>query len=102
MNQIAPQKSFKNSVWLGLMLGLVLPALAPLVFFILQKASTDLLNFIKELSAQGLLLKMLSIGAMLNLGAFFLFINQNRVKVAQGVILATFVYTFLVLLSKFL
>ena len=84
------------------MLGLVLPALAPLVFFILQKASTDLLNFIKELSAQGLLLKTLSIGAMLNLGAFFLFINQNRVKVAQGVILATFVYTFLVLLSKFL
>jgi hypothetical protein len=44
---------------------------------------------IEQAITEGFLTKLMSIGALLNLGAFFLFIKKNQDQRAKGVLIAT-------------
>ena len=45
-------------------------------------------------------LKILSLSVFPNLGLFFIFYKQKKDMAARGVILATFMYAFLVMIAK--
>lgn len=51
---------------------------------------------------QGLLGNVIVLGALLNLGVFFIFLKKKRFYRARGVIMATLLASLLVLASKFL
>ena len=93
------KKKFDN-LYLGTILGVITPILA--YFFILRYiypcvfADKSLQSIWIHLIAP----KMISMGAIPNLGFFFLFIYTNRLRSARGVLMATIGYAILVLILK--
>jgi hypothetical protein len=84
----------------GLILGLVLPS-ATLVILWMVKSELGLWNFLVRFQYLGMLTKMLSLSTIPNLLLFFLFIWTQRNFSARGVIFATLLIAFVMLVLKF-
>jgi hypothetical protein len=91
----------KDSIVLGLMLGLLIPVLGVLVFYYSKFAAVDLLQFVQVATKHKVLSPMLSLCAILNLGTFYLFLNKNLYLTARGIILATLLYGATIVVLKF-
>lgn len=89
----------RNEIFIGLLVGLIANTIG--LFFATQVFG-DGGNFVavlKTASAQGFLGKLISLGAVLNLVTFFVFIRKNQDYRARGVLLATIfvaVFTFII------
>lgn len=84
----------------GLVPALVLPVLTILVFW-LVKSDRGLVDFLEQFQQMRMLSKVVSLAAIPNLLLFFLFIWTNRNFAARGVIFATLLLAFLMLILKF-
>ena len=84
----------------GLVPALVLPVLTMLVFW-LVKSDRGLLEFLNRLQQLNMLSKVVSLAAIPNLLLFFIFIWTNRNFSARGVIFATFLLAFIMVILKF-
>jgi len=84
----------------GLIPGLVLPPLT-LVIFWLVKSDLSLWNFLERFQLLGMLSKVVSLATVPNLLLFFLFIWTQRNFSARGVIFATLLMAFVMLVLKF-
>ena len=91
-----------DRLWIGLIVGLIVPATGVLLVYLLSVvnhylhlpflASSEILSvptLIKNISSVLVLTKFLSVGCILNLGVFFLFINRDYFNIARGIIFAT-------------
>ncbi|WP_369997202.1 hypothetical protein [Winogradskyella sp.] len=63
--------------------------------------SDDWGEVIQQAIASGTLTKLMSIGALLNLGAFFLFLKKNQDNRAKGVLIATLLIFIVTMIIKF-
>jgi len=91
----------KKDILIGFIVGII-AALFGLVFAIqIFGTSDDWEIVIKQAISQGFLTKLMSIGALLNLGAFFLFIKKNQDQRAKGVLIATILVLVSTMLIKF-
>jgi len=84
----------------GLVPGIVLP-LATLVVIWAIQSDEGLLGFLQRFQHQKVLSKMVSLAAIPNLLLFFLFIWTDRTFSARGVIFATLILAFVMLVLKF-
>ena len=84
----------------GLLPALVLPVLTMLVFW-LVKSDRGLLEFLTRFQQMKMLSKVVSLAAIPNLLLFFVFIWTNRNFSARGVIFATFLLAFIMVILKF-
>ena len=84
----------------GLVPALVLPVLTLLVFW-LVKSDRGLLEFLTRFQQMKMLSKVVSLAAIPNLLLFFIFIWTNRNFSARGVIFATFLLAFIMVILKF-
>jgi hypothetical protein len=83
--------------WFGLVIGLVVPTFGVLLVYLLSVANhfmtgdaiISITQLIANIRTLLLLTKFLSVGCILNLGVFFLFINRDYFNVARGIIFAT-------------
>lgn len=89
-----------DSMWAGLIPGLLLPPLT-LVIFWLVKSDLGLWNFLLRFQSLGMLSKVLSLATVPNLLLFFLYIWTQRNFSARGVIFATLLMAFVMLVLKF-
>ena len=89
-----------DSMLYGLILGLLLPPLA-LVIFWLVKSDLGFWNFLQRFHLLGMLSKVLSLASVPNLLLFFVFIWTHRNFSARGVIFATLLMAFVMLVLKF-
>ena len=89
-----------DSMWHGLVPGLLLPPVT-LVIFWLVKSDLGLWNFLQRFQMLGMLSKVLSLASIPNLLLFFVFIWTRRNFSARGVIFATLVMAFVMLVLKF-
>jgi len=89
-----------DSMQYGLIPGLLLPPLT-LVIFWLVKSDLSLWNFLERFQLLGMLSKVLSLATVPNLLLFFVFIWTRRNFSARGVIFATLLMAFLMLVLKF-
>lgn len=89
-----------DSMWHGLVPGFLLPP-ATLVIFWLVKSDLGLWNFLQRFQMLGMLSKVLSLATIPNLLLFFVFIWTRRNFSARGVIFATLVMAFVMLVLKF-
>lgn len=89
-----------DSMLYGLILGLLLPPLA-LVIFWLVKSDLGFWNFLQRFHLLGMLSKVLSLATVPNLLLFFVFIWTHRNFSARGVIFATLLMAFVMLVLKF-
>jgi len=90
-----------KEVIIGIIIGLIASAVGltlSLLFFGTGESINDSLNIAL---AQGVFTKLISIGALLNLGAFFLFINTDKESRAKGVLIATVIVALITIIIKF-
>jgi len=84
----------------GLIPGIVLPLVALVVIWAIQ-SEEGLFEFLKTFQHRNVLSKIISLAALPNLLLFFLFLWTNRTFSARGVIFATLVLAFVMLVLKF-
>jgi hypothetical protein len=85
----------------GMLLGVLLPILALLVYFAVVRSDEHFFEFIAENQRVRLLSPLLSLAALFNLAAFYFFLQKKWYKTVQGVISATLLYALLILFLKF-
>jgi len=88
-----------DTLYTGLIPALVLPVLAILGFWIV-KSELGLVDFMVQFQQMQMLSKVVSLAAIPNLLLFFIFIWTNRNFSARGVIFATILLAFLMLILK--
>lgn len=84
----------------GLIPGMVLPLATVVVIWAIQ-SDEGLLRFLQKFQHQHILSKLVSLAALPNLLLFFLFIWTDRTFSARGVIFATLLLAFVMLVLKF-
>lgn len=91
-----------DRIWIGVIIGLIVPTAGILIIYLLSvinhfmvgEAIVSISKLIKNINSLVLLTKFLSVGCILNLGVFYLFINRDYFNVARGIIFATMVVSF--------
>lgn len=89
-----------DSLAAGLIPGLVIPAVT-LVMIWLVRYDGGFFEFLVIFQRMGMLSKLISLSVIPNLLLFFLFVWTNRSFSARGVIFATLVLAFVMLVLKF-
>ena len=90
-----------KDIIIGFVVGII-AALFGLVFAIqIFGKSDDWETVVRQAIANGTLTKLMSIGALLNLGAFFLFLKKNQDNRAKGVLIATLLVFIITMVIKF-
>ena len=87
-------------MWWGLIPGIFLP-LTTLIIIWVVKYEGGFFEFLTTFQHLGLLSKIVSLAAIPNLLLFFLFVWTDRTFSSRGVIFATLVLAFLMLVLKF-
>ncbi len=96
---MAPEKRF-DTILSGLVPGLILPAVTLVIIWLIRYEG-GLFRFLGEFQQMGMLSKILSLSVIPNLLLFFLFLWTNRPYSARGVIFATLIMAFVMLVLKF-
>jgi hypothetical protein len=86
-----------DRAWIGVVVGLLVPTLGILIVFLLSVINhfttgdeiISIPRMIQNINTLLTLTKFLSVGCILNLGVFFLFINRDYFNIARGIIFAT-------------
>ncbi len=92
----------KKEILIGFIVGIIATAFG-LVFAIqIFGKSDDYGVVIRQAIAEGFLTKLMSIGALLNLGAFFIFLKKNKDYRAKGVLIATVLVLISTMIIKFM
>jgi len=100
--EIQLMKSKVNNIWLGAILGILLPAITVFVAYKIRFDQYDMDGFFKMLMQKKVLSSLLSLCVIPNLLVFFIFIWLNYLYSARGVLLSTFVVGFIIVGAKFL
>lgn len=85
---------------LGIMTGIVLPPFAFLVFYLFGFPGESLNDVLRHYIQLNVITHVISLSVLTNLAAFFLFLRFDKEQSAKGVIGATILYAFLVLILK--
>lgn len=84
----------------GWIIGSILPLIIFLGTYLVKYSEMDLMMFLRSMWDLKVLIKLLSICAFPNLAFFLLFYKLKYDMAARGVIMATFMYAFIVLIAK--
>jgi len=85
---------------IGWLIGTIVPVIIFMITYQLKYSEVDFMKYLKDLWQMKMFLKLLSLCVYSNLGLFFLFYRLKYDLAARGVIMATFMYAFLVLVVK--
>lgn len=91
----------KKEVFIGFIVGLIANTLGFIIAIFIFGNAEDFAMAYRQSLAQGFFSKLVSMGALLNLVVFFLFIKQRRDYRARGVIMATIVVTIVTFLLNY-
>ncbi|MFT5666798.1 MAG: hypothetical protein ACI9DK_000983 [Vicingaceae bacterium] len=91
-----------DKIWVGTLAGIVLPLIVMGIVYFSSYGYLTVPQFLRKMVFASIILKLLSLCAVINLGAFFLFYRVELDKAARGVIFATMVLAFVVVVDKFM
>jgi hypothetical protein len=74
---------------IGVLVGLICPCIIVMGIYLVHYSNYEVLEYIETSYSTGLLSKKLSLGAILNLAVFMLFIALKKELIARGVFIAT-------------
>jgi hypothetical protein len=98
MNQ--RKRSSVDRLLTGLVIGILVPVLFFMLIYQIKYGQMDFTTYVKSIWQMKLFLKILSLCVFPNLGFFLMFYRRKYDMAARGVILATFIYAFVVLIAK--
>lgn len=103
MQSSKKKKQKLDAIYYGIIPGMVAPALGfYLVFLAKNQLQLTFWEFVKYLSTYDTIPQALTLGVLANLLVFFIFIWTKKYESARGVIIATIIYTVLILGYKYL
>ncbi len=91
----------KDILLIGFLIGLLAPTIGIFGFYAFNFNMHNLADFVELSIKEKLLSPLLSLCCVINLGVFYLFIHFEKFKIAKGIILATFLYGFAIVVLKF-
>ncbi|MCY1633225.1 MULTISPECIES: hypothetical protein [unclassified Marinifilum] len=96
-------KSKINSTILGLIIGLLVPVLSILLAYVVRfQDELTIKEFIDSLLIYRVYTKVMALGVYFgNIVFFFLFIKTDLLRAARGVLLATILYSFAIMVFRF-
>ena len=89
-----------DKLWVGLSLGIILPILVMFIVYLSSYAYLTVPDFLRKMAFQAIILKLLSLCAIVNLGTFFFFYQTRNDNAARGIILATLIFAIIVMISQ--
>ncbi|HNQ38187.1 MAG TPA: hypothetical protein PLX49_04345 [Prolixibacteraceae bacterium] len=90
----------QNTLGMGLATGIILPLAIFVIFYLSRYSRIPFFSFVSQLAEMNMLVKLFSLCGFANLLAFFFFYRRQMDQAAKGVVAATFLYAFAVLLSR--
>ncbi len=93
-------KSKFDTIFAGTLLGLLIPCISVYIFYTITPTEKSFRNFIEYSFLLQIFTRVLSLCAIPNLAAFYIFMKINYLKASRGIILATFIITFGMLILK--
>ena len=93
-------KSSVDKLFVGFAIGALVPCVFFLIVYQMKYASMEFIQYVKSIWQMKVFLKILSLCVFPNLGFFLLFYRRKYDMAARGVILATFIYAFVILIAK--
>jgi hypothetical protein len=94
-------RNFKDNILLGFLIGLLGPTIGIIGFYFVNYSTSSFADFIDLSVKHKLLSPLLSLSCVINLALFYLFIHFEKYPTSRGIILATFLYGFVIVLFKF-
>lgn len=94
------KKNRLDAVGIGLLTGLILPVVVFFVVYLAGNNSVSFSSYISSLWHIQALIKLGSLCVFTNLAAFWIFLQKKYEKAARGVLGATLLYAFIVLISR--
>lgn len=91
----------KKELFIGFVVGLIANAVGFIIAILIFGNGESITTAFKQSLDQGFFSKLISMGALLNLVAFFLFIKLKRDYRARGVIFATITVTIVTFLLNY-
>ena len=79
----------KKNIFIGILVGIIANAIGLILTATLLGNGDDFTTVIKAAAEEGFLGKLISLGAVLNLFSFFIFIKRKEDYRARGVLIAT-------------
>lgn len=89
-----------NKLWVGLVMGILVPLITLFVYYQINYSFLHLQTFLFKMFVSNIFTPLLSLSVVVNLGLFFIFINKNFYYAARGVIFATIIYAIIVFALK--
>ncbi|WP_323786956.1 hypothetical protein [Psychroserpens sp.] len=90
-----------KDIIIGIIIGLIASAIGLTLSLLFFGTGESIKDSLRIALAQGVFTKLVSIGALLNLGAFFLFINTNKESKAKGVLIATIIVALITIIIRY-
>ena len=98
---MSPRKRNRyDQILTGWIIGIIFPIVVFLIVYQLKYSEMEFTVYIRNIWQMKIFLKILSLCVFPNLGFFFLFYRMKYDMAARGVIMATFMYAFAVLVAK--
>jgi len=93
-------KSLINNSYVGTLIGLLVPVLSIFIaFWLKSNHEISIHQFVDGVQYLQIYVKMITVSVYFsNVVCFFLFIKLDWLKAARGVLLATIIYTFIILI----
>jgi hypothetical protein len=98
---MSPRKRNRyDQILTGWLIGMISPIIIFLIVYQLKYSEMEFTVYVRNIWQMKIFLKILSLCVFPNLGFFFLFYRMKYDMAARGVIMATFMYAFAVLIAK--
>ena len=94
------KKNKLDNTGVGLLAGFVLPVIIFFVVYIIGKNDVTFFEYLKSLWRLQALIKLGSLCVFANVAVFWIFLQLKFEKAARGVLGATILYAFVVLISR--
>jgi hypothetical protein len=91
-----------NKLWIGAIIGLIVPWLVFYIYYLFALNSFSFVDTVKMTYRGNLLMKYISLSAIVNLVFFYLSLNKSAYRFGYGIILSMFIYAFVVMIQKFI
>ena len=94
------RKNKLDTVGTGLLAGLALPVLIFFIVFLFTENEVSFVEYISGMWQMHALIKLTSLCVFANVAVFWFFLKKKYEKAARGVLGATILYAFFVLISR--
>lgn len=93
-------KKWNNTLLTGIIIGIIAPFLAFYIFCLFNFPDENAIELLKAYARRNVLTHIISLSVLINLLLFFSFLRSNRENTARGIIGATLIYAFVVVILK--